>query len=315
MSSLGTTDPVALLAMALRVSESGMAPTEENTRDGRDLAARLSELPPDILRQGVGAVLMGEHLDHALDWLQVTGALRILLPELEATVGFSQEGGRRHKDVWAHTKMVVKQCPPDPIVRWSGLLHDVGKVRTRRFEADGSVTFYGHAEVGARMFDKVQPRFRFPDEERARIRFLVLMHLRANAYQDGWTNAAVRRFDKEMGVFLDDLLHLSAADVTSRRPGRREEAAGNLERMRGRILDLRELDAKQPPLPPGLGNEIMTAFNLPPSRRVGQLRALCEQAVEDGRLEERREIGYYMDFLRAAEAGEAASPVTADPCK
>ena len=35
------------------------------------------------------------------------GVLAVVLPELEATVDFSQEAGRRHKDVWEHTKQVV----------------------------------------------------------------------------------------------------------------------------------------------------------------------------------------------------------------
>ena len=55
----------------------------------------------------------------------------VLLPELEATVDFSQEAGRRHKDVWEHTKQVVRQSVPKPDVRWAALLHDIGKVPTR----------------------------------------------------------------------------------------------------------------------------------------------------------------------------------------
>ena len=71
-----------------------------------------------------------------------------MLPELDATVDFSQEAGRRHKDVWEHTKQVVLQSVPSPIVRWAALLHDIGKVRTRVMLPDGKVTFHRHAEVG-----------------------------------------------------------------------------------------------------------------------------------------------------------------------
>jgi len=125
-----------------------------------------------------------------------------------------------------------------------------------------------------------------------------LHHLRANAYEPSWTDAAVRRFDHEMGESLDELLDLSRADVTSRRPGRRQEAVANIHALKERIVAIRELDARIPPLPPGLGNAIMEAFNLPPSRRIGDIRKLCQDAVERGELEERKEAPYYIEFLR-----------------
>jgi poly(A) polymerase len=150
------------------------------------------------------------------------------------------------------------------------------------------------------MFDPIARRLGFEKAERQRIRFLILHHLRANAYEPAWTDAAVRRFDHEMGDGLEELLDLSRADVTSRRPGRRQEAVGNIHALKERILAIRELDARVPPLPPGLGNAIMEAFGLPPSKRIGDLRKLCEDAVERGELEERRDAAYYVDFLRAS---------------
>jgi poly(A) polymerase len=171
-------------------------------------------------------------------------------------------------------------------------------VPTRVMLPDGKVTFHRHAEIGARMWDPIGKRLGFDKTERHKIRFLVLHHLRANAYEPGWTDAAVRRFDHEMGDHLEDLLHLSRADVTSRRPGRRQEAVANIHALKERILAIRELDARVPPLPPGLGNTIMETFGLPPSKRIGDLRKLCEEAVERGELEERRDAAYYVEFLR-----------------
>ncbi len=150
-------------------------------------------------------------------------------------------------------------------MRWSALLHDIGKVPTRVMLPDGRVTFHRHAEVGARMFDGVARRLEFDREGRQRIRFLIYNHLRANAFHCSWTDSAVRRFDLEMGRYLDDLVELSLADVTSRRPGRRQEASDNIQALLKRILDVRELDAKVPPLPAGLGNAFMQAFALPPA--------------------------------------------------
>jgi poly(A) polymerase len=47
-----------------------------------------------------------------------------------------------------------------------------------------------------------------------------------------------------------------------------------------------------------VGNAIMDAFAIPPSRRVGELRKLCEDAIERGELLERQPVEYYVDFLK-----------------
>jgi len=292
--------PVSLLDVAVAIAENGAGrvPPATLTQAARESAPLIVQVEPAKVRAGMEAVILGRSLDEALQWMHDAGLLAVLLPELEATVDFSQEAGRRHKDVWEHTKQVVRQSVPKPLVRWAALLHDIGKVPTRVMLPDGRVTFHRHAEVGARMFDSVSRRLGFDRTERHKIRFLILHHLRGNAYEPSWTDAAVRRFDHEMGEHLEDLLDLSRADVTSRRPGRRQEAVANIHALKERILAIRDLDARIPPLPPGLGNAIMEAFSLPPSRRVGDIRKLCQDAVERGELEERRDAAYYIDFLR-----------------
>jgi poly(A) polymerase len=290
--------PVGLLDLAVAVAQGAEPPPPEINAAARAVAPSLVELPAPRIRAAVEGVIMARSLEVGLQWMHDAGILGVVLPELEATVDFSQEAGRRHKDVWEHTKQVVMQSVPSPLVRWAALLHDIGKVPTRVMLPDGKVTFHRHAEIGARMWEPIARRLGFDKAMRQQIRFLVMHHLRANAYAPSWTDAAVRRFDHEMGEHLDDLLDLSRADVTSRRPGRRQEAVRNIHALKERILAIRELDARVPPLPPGLGNAIMESCGLPPSKRIGDQRKQCEEAVERGELEERRDAAYYVDYLR-----------------
>jgi poly(A) polymerase len=295
--------PAAVFDVACRLAETGGSVPAEITAAAAAVAKDVAALPGQDLRRGLERLITAEHADQGMQWLHDSGILRELLPELEATVNLSQEAGRRHKDVWEHTKQVVMQSPPLPFVRWAALLHDIGKVTTRVMMPDGKVTFHRHAEVGARMFDGISRRLGFARPERSRIRFLIFNHLRANAYETEWTDAAVRRLDHEMGEALPELIELSRADVTSARPGRRQEAARNIEVLLQRVAAIRELDAQVPQLPPGVGNAIMEAFNLPPSRRVGELRKLCEDAIERGELQERQPSEYYVDYLRRQGVG------------
>jgi poly(A) polymerase len=212
-----------------------------------------------------------------------------------------------HKDVWDHTKQVVRQTVSRPLVRWAALLHDVGKVPTRTFTDEG-VHFHGHAEVGARMFDKVQARFAFARDERQTIRFLVKHHLRTNQYSDQWTDSAVRRFHREMFAHMTDLLDLSRADITSKRPGRRKALLEQISALADRVERLAEADAKLPPLPSGVGNAIMEAFEIRPSRLIGDLKRALEQAIENGTLEARREDAYYVAHLAREGSVPGVSP-------
>jgi poly(A) polymerase len=185
-------------------------------------------------------------------------------------------------------------------VRWSALFHDIGKVRTRSIAPNGEVHFFGHAEVGARMFDKLERRERlFQSEEslRAEIRFLVLHHLRASQYEPKWTDSAVRRFARDIGPYLDDLLCLSRADITTKRPEKKRRGVAMIDELAERINQLAAEDAKLPPLPKGVGNEIMVAFSLPPSRVIGDIKRALEQAVEAGEIEPGKPSEYYVQYV------------------
>jgi poly(A) polymerase len=293
-------DPIVLVEMAGAIAEEGRVPPEAVTHVASEHSARLASADKSRLTNAMSLALLGRDIDAALEWMQQTGMVRVLFPELEATVDLVQEPGRQHKDVWAHTKQVVRQTVRRPLVRWAALLHDIGKVPTRTFTPDG-VHFHGHAEVGARMFDKVVQRFAFARDDRQTIRFLVKHHLRTNQYSEQWTDSAVRRFHREMGPHMTDLLDLSRADITSKRPGRRKQLLEQISALSDRAITLAEHDAKLPPLPGGVGNAIMTAFELPPSRLIGEIKRALEQAIERGELEPRREDAYYVAHLARGE--------------
>ncbi len=297
MRGLVEADPIVLIEVAgVIANEAGHWPTDRLTELGAEHGARLAAADKGRMRAALEAMLMGRDVDTALEWLRVTQILPVLFPELAATIDLTQEPGRQHKDVWDHTKQVVRQTVRRPLVRWAALLHDIGKVPTRTFTDEG-VHFHGHAEVGARMFDRISQRFAFARDERQTIRFLVRHHLRTNQYSEQWTDSAVRRFHREMAAHMTDLLDLSRADITSKRPGRRKTLLEQISALADRVERLAEADAKLPPLPGGVGNAIMTSFEIAPSRLIGDLKRTLEQAIEGGVLEPRREDAYYVAYL------------------
>lgn len=251
-------------------------------------------------RTRLDQLLMSNDAEAGLDALLASGALAALLPEVEAMVGFG-DGEWRHKDVWKHTKQVVRQAVPRLEIRWAALLHDIGKVRTRSISPSGEVHFFGHAEVGARMFDKMNRRvglFRNEDALSSTVRFLILHHLRASQYDATWTESAVRRFAKEMGPLLHDLLCLSRADITTKRPEKKKKGLRQISELETRVREVVAQDAVVPPLPGGIGDEMMRAFGLPPSRLIGDLKRKLEVLIEEKKLVPHQDADFYIAFIR-----------------
>jgi poly(A) polymerase len=260
-----------------------------------------AKLDPKAVRARLDRVVMGEDPERGLDDLLETGALAALFPEVHAMVGFG-DGEWRHKDVWKHTKQVVRQAVPRLEVRWASLFHDIGKVKTRSIAPDGKVHFLGHAEVGTRMFDKLDRRLGLFAHEAAlkdTVRFLVLHHLRANQYSPDWTDSAVRRLARELAEHLDDLLCLARADITTKRPEKKRRGLQQIEELGQRIGRLAAEDAREPPLPSGIGDAIMVAFGLPPSRKIGEVKRALEAAVEAGEIPRGQATEAYLEILRA----------------
>jgi poly(A) polymerase len=289
--------PRALHALRWATSVATVDPDLLNDRPERPSPEELRALERGVLRSELDRLLLGRHTQEGLDALLHIGILEVWLPEIHALVGFG-DGEWRHKDVWKHTKQVVWQSVPRLQVRWGALLHDIGKVRTRRIDANGEVHFFGHSEVGAAMFRKrVASRLGFDGELFDRIHYLILHHLRASQYDRDWTDSAVRRFAREMDAGLTDLLDLSRADITTKRPERRKRGLRQISDLAQRIERLRTEDARVAPLPKGLGDAIMTHFAIPPSRRIGELKQHLEALVQAGALEPQRDSVYYIDWL------------------
>jgi poly(A) polymerase len=300
----GTSDQTVDPQRAILALEQAAVRAEKGTGDivlaSREDYRQAAQLWLADVRARLDRVLMSNDAEAGLDALLQAGALSAMLPEVEAMVGFG-DGEWRHKDVWKHTKQVVRQAVPRLEVRWAALLHDIGKTRTRSISPDGEVHFFGHAEVGARMFDKIDrrvPLFSKDDALKRSVRFLILHHLRASQYEASWTDSAVRRFTKEIGPALDDLLCLSRADITTKRPEKKRKGLQQISDLAERVRVIAEQDAVVPPLPSGIGDEMMKAFGIPPSRKIGDLKRALEGAVDTGEIASHQPAEFYIAFLR-----------------
>lgn len=197
-----------------------------------------------------------------------------------------QDPIHHHKDVLAHTIAVVAKTKPERTVRLAALLHDVGKPRTRDF-GDGGVTFHHHEVVGARMARDRMKALRYSNDHVEAVRLLVYLHLRFHTYKMGWTDAAVRRFVRDAGDHLPELIDLTRSDCTTRNQRKAATLARRMDELELRIAALREqeaLDAIRPDLD---GQAVMAHLGVGPGRHVGEALAyLLELRMDEGPLGE-----------------------------
>ena len=251
-----------------------------------ELHDRLSIITKERILAEVNKMMQCEYPDDAIALLKDTELLQYVLPELDKACGVEECNGKRHKDIFAHSLKVLRnvaQVSDNLYLRWAALLHDVGKVQVKAFK-DGNWTFENHAEVGAKMIDKIFKRLTFPLDERMQyIKTLIRLHMRPmQLCEDGVTDAAVRRLLFDAGDTIDDLLILCSADITSSHRNKVEKFQKNYEFLKKRMVELEESDRLRNFQPPVDGNEIMELFNLTPGKIVGVLKEKVKDAILDG---------------------------------
>ncbi len=228
------------------------------------------------------------------------GLLDIILPELTALDIVEERNGRKHKNNFYHTLEVLenlvarqaeieaqgKTLPHDHklYLRWATLLHDIGKPRSKRWDAKVGWTFHNHNYLGMRMVKPLFRRLKLPLDERLHyVERLVDLHMRPiNIADDGVTDSAVRRLLFEAGDDIDDLMMLCEADITSKNERRKRGFHENYRLVRQKLVDLEEKDRIRNFQPPVNGDEIMRLFNLRPCAEIGALKSALKDAILDG---------------------------------
>ena len=236
------------------------------------------------------------------------GLLQLIMPELTAMDIVDVKNGRAHKNNFYHTLEVLdNSCKTtDKLwLRWSALLHDIGKPKCKRWDNAIGWTFHNHNIVGAKMVPGLFRRMKLPmDAKMKYVRKLVDMHMRPIVIADEEvTDSAVRRLMNDAGDDIDDLMTLCEADITSKNELRKQRFLNNFRTVREKIEDLKVRDYKRLLQPCIDGNEIMEMFHLKPCYEVGVLKKALKEAVLDNKVANEREPLLALLNKKAKELG------------
>jgi tRNA nucleotidyltransferase (CCA-adding enzyme) len=265
----------------------------------RDEAEGLRRISQERIREELNRILLAPTPSRGLLLMIDAGLLAIVLPELEACRNVRQNRFHSH-DVLVHSLMATDAAPEDNlIVRLAALFHDVAKPQTRE-ERDGDYTFYAHQVMGARIAGRIMRRLAYSNEERERVEHLVYHHM--FYYEPEWTDSAVRRFVRAVGVEnIPDLIALRMADM-----GGNTRKSGDTSPLEALLARIDEVIAKDTALNVkdlAIGGRELMALGLPEGPAIGRiLRALLERVLDDPAFNERETL--LAEAQRMVAAGE-----------
>ena len=275
------------------------------------MADRIRIVSGERIKDELNKIIMAPHPSIGFDYLQRTGLLQLILPELAALDIVEQKNGRAHKNNFYHTLEVLENvsAQSDNLwLRWAALMHDIGKTKSKRWDPAIGWTFHSHNLIGAKMVPQIFRRLMLPmDMKMKYVQKLVDLHMRPIAIADDEvTDSAVRRLLNDAGEDIDDLMTLCEADITSKNEVRKKLFLENFRMVREKLADLKAKDYVRLLQPVIDGNEIMELFHLKPSREVGVLKQYLKDAVLDNQVENEREPLMQLLMEKARKMGLVA---------
>ncbi len=274
---------------------------------------RISIITRERIADELNKIIMSPIPSKGFIDLDRCGLLPLIFPELASLEGVETVNGKGHKDVFLHSLTVldnVARRSDNLWLRWAALLHDIGKPRTKKWDASHGWTFYNHNLAGSHMIPTIFRNMKLPQNEKMKyVQKMVELHMRPiNIVDDIVTDSAVRRLLFDAGDDIDDLMLLCESDITSRNEMKKQRLLENFQIVRQKLKDLEERDRIRNFQPPVDGNEIMEMFNLPPTAIVGQLKNAIKDAILDGIIPNEREAA--VGFLIQEAEKNGLKPVS-----
>lgn len=129
-------------------------------------ASAITQVSPERIRDELVKMFTRPGAGRGFQMLSESGLMKVILPEMEAMHGVEQPPEHHPEgDVFIHTRLLLEKLDqPNVPIALGALFHDVGKPPTFQIR-NGKITFYNHAQHGAKMTEAIMKRLRFSNQE------------------------------------------------------------------------------------------------------------------------------------------------------
>lgn len=199
---------------------------EEETKAGmRELAPTLKNISAERIQTELIKMLVSPRPDMLREAYQL-GITKQFLPEFDRMMETEQENPHHIYNVGEHTLHAMCNVEADKVLRFTMLLHDVGKIESKEMDEDGVAHFYMHVTKGQEMAKKILRRLKFDNDTIRRVTHLVEFH----DYSVSTELKNVRRALNKIGEdYFEDYLKVRRADVNAQSIYKREEKIQDIE--------------------------------------------------------------------------------------
>ena len=200
-----TEDALRILRAIRFASQLGFAIDEQTQQGIRLLAGNLSKVSQERIQVELTKLLVSSHPEQIRTAYEL-GVTAVVLPELDAIMPLQQNNPYHCYTVGNHTIAMLEQIRATKVLRWTALLHDIGKLQTHRMDEQDH--FYGHAEESAVQAKKILRRLKFDNDTIDKVSRLVRYH----TYHLRRDKKIIRRCMNKIGEELfEDLLEVMRA--------------------------------------------------------------------------------------------------------
>ncbi len=301
-------DPLRMMRAIRFATQLGFTIEEETFKAIERNRERINIISGERVIDEINKMMNSKRPSTGFILLEKSKLLEIIFPELQALKGIESKEGRGHKDNFFHTMAVldnVAEASDNLWLRWSAVMHDIGKPATKRYDKKIGWTFHNHNFIGEKMVPGIFRRLKLPlDTKMKYVQKLVGLHMRPIVLaEEEVTDSAIRRLLFDAGDDIEELMILCEADITSKNKEKVKRYISNFKVVRQKLHEIEEKDRIRNMQPVVTGEEIMKMFNLPPSREVGEIKAALKDAVLDGVISNNTEEA--INFLKnyASERG------------
>lgn len=281
-------DALRILRAVRFAAQLGFDIDEPTRKAMQEQAKYLKDISAERIQVELTKLITSDNPDRLIDAYKL-GLTRIVMPEFDAMMETEQNNPHHLYNVGVHTVKVMENVPKDAVLRYTALLHDVGKPETRTTDENGVDHFYGHQELGEEMAGRILRRLKLDNNTITAVCRLVKNH----DFGINSENAkSFRRFLSRLGAEnFEDFITIKKADMAGQSDyniSERQKTISDMEEMHLMIMSENQC-LKMSDL--AVGGADLISLGMKPGREIGNmLKLLFDMVLENPELNDRENL-------------------------